>query len=164
MTDSTFWRTEVWHPLSVHFPIALLLFATVAKVVAMFLSPSSSFFWRKMGSFMLYIGCLSAWISVYTGGLADGIVARKICDPTVLKDHEIATYNLSYIFSAAAVLDLALLLNLIPIKQKLISGLILILMLVGTGYLVYGSHLGARVVYEQAGGVNVPSVNCAEFE
>lgn len=163
MTDSTFWRTEVWHPLSVHFPIALLIFATVAKLVVLFLSPSSSLFWKKMGSFLLYAGCVGAWVSIYTGDLADGIVSRKICDPTILKDHELAAYNLAYIFSAATLLDVVMLLNLVKVKLKLLSFLLVVLMLIGTGFLVYGSHLGARVVYEQAGGVNVPTSDCAGF-
>jgi len=163
MSDLTFWRTEIWHPLSVHFPIALLTFATVAKLVALFIGPSSSVFWKKMGSFLLYIGCLAAWVSIYTGDMADGIVSRKLCDPTVLKDHENAAYNLTYIFSAAALLDLAILLNLIKVKLKLLSVLILVLLLVGSGYLIYAGHLGARVVYDQAGGVNVPTSDCAGF-
>lgn len=116
-----------------------------------------------MGSFMLYAGCVCAWISMYTGDLADGVVSRKLCDPTVLKDHEIAAYNLAYSFSAAALLDLALFINLVKVKQKLIELLLVILMLVGSGYLVYAAHLGARVVYEQAGGVNVPTGDCAGF-
>lgn len=163
MDELAFWRTEIWHPLSVHFPIALLLFATVAKLVAIFLGPSSSEFWKKMGSVLLYFGCLGAWIAIYTGGLADGIVSRKICDPTVLKDHEIAAYNLAYIFSAATVIDLAVVFNLVRVKLKLLSVLVVVLMVAGSGFLMYAGHLGARVVYEQAGGVNIPASDCAGF-
>lgn len=113
---------------------------------------------------MLYTGCLAAWISIYTGDMADGIVARKLCDPTVLKDHELAAYNLAYVFSAATILDLIVLLNLVKIKQQLIAVLVILLMLTGSGFLIYTSHLGATIVYEQAGGVNVPSGDCAGFE
>jgi len=163
MTELTFWRTEVWHPLTVHFPIALLLFGTLAKLVALFLSSSSSSFYKKMGSVLLYFGCLGAWISIYTGDMADGIVSRKICDPTVLKDHEIAAYNLAYLFSAATLIDLAVLLNFLKVKLKLISALVVLLMVIGSGFLVYAGHLGAEVVYNQAGGVVIPSSDCAGF-
>lgn len=154
---------ELWHPLTVHFPIALLLFATLAKLVALLMNPSSSEFWKKMGSFMLFTGCFFAWLAIYTGDLADGIVSRKLCDPTMLKDHENAAFNLAYLFSAAVILDAVLLLNLIKVKQKLIGLVVLVLMLAGSGFLIYTSHLGASVVYEQAGGVNVPSGDCAGF-
>lgn len=163
MSDPTFWRTETWHPLSVHFPIALLLLATLAKLVALFLRDSRADFWHRGGAYLLYIGCLLAWLSIYTGDLADGIVSRKICDPTVLKDHEIAAYNLAYIFSAATALELGLRLNLIRVKTGLLQIVVVLLMVVGSGFLAYAGHLGARVVYQQAGGVNIPASDCAGF-
>jgi uncharacterized membrane protein len=163
MVDFTAWRTELWHPLTVHFPVALLLFATVAKLIALPLSPASAVFWKQMGSFLLYAGALAAWVSIYTGDLADGIVSRKLCDPTVLKDHENAAYNLAYIFSAATLLDFTLLLNFINRNRQGLSVLLLLLMLTGSGFLVYAGHSGAKVVYEQAGGVNIPASDCAGF-
>ncbi|WP_018477427.1 DUF2231 domain-containing protein [Pontibacter roseus] len=161
--DITAWRTEVWHPLTVHFPVALLLFATLAKLVALLLNPTASVFWNRMGSCLLYAGCVGAWVSIYTGDLADGIVSRKLCDPTVLKDHEIAAFNMAYLFSAATVLDLAMLLNVLRVQTRLFGLVLALLMVTGSGFLVYTGHLGASVVYEQAGGVNVPSSDCAGF-
>ena len=163
MSDLTFWRTETWHPLSVHFPIALLLVATLAKVVALFLRDSQKDFWHRGGAYLLYAGCLLAWLSIYTGDMADGIVSRKICDPTVLKDHENAAYNLAYIFSVATAIELGLRLNLIRIKTKLLQIAVVLLMVTGSGFLTYAGHLGARVVYEQAGGINIPASDCAGF-
>ena len=163
MSEPTFWRTEIWHPLTLHFPISLLLFATIAKLVALCLRGSQASFWHRAGAYLLYTGCLTAWLSIYTGDMADGIVARKLCDPTVLKDHEIASYNLAYIFSAATALELSLRLNLIRIKTGLLQAVVVLLMVVGTGFLIYAGHLGASVVYQQAGGVNVPTSDCAGF-
>lgn len=163
MSDPTFWRTEMWHPLTLHFPISLLLLATFSKLVALFLRGSQAYFWQRAGAYLLYAGCLMAWLSIYTGDIADGIVSRKLCDPTVLKRHEIAAYNLAYLFTAATALDLSLRFNLIKVKTKLLQTLVVLLMLVGTGFLIYTSHLGATVVYEQAGGVNVPAGDCAGF-
>lgn len=163
MSDPTFWRTEMWHPLTLHFPISLLLLATFSKLVALFLRGSQTHFWQRAGAYLLYAGCLMAWLSIYTGDIADGIVSRKLCDPTVLKRHEIAAYNLAYLFTAATALDLSLRFNLIKVKTKLLQTLVVLLMLVGTGFLIYTSHLGATVVYEQAGGVNVPAGDCAGF-
>ncbi|WP_266204864.1 DUF2231 domain-containing protein [Pontibacter kalidii] len=163
MAEPTFWRTEVWHPLTVHFPIALLTFATIVKLLALFLKPASAAFWQKAGSFLLYAGTLAAWISLYTGDMADGVVSRKLCDPTVLKDHEIFAEYLTYTFTVAALLDVAQRYRLLTYKPRLTQVLVVVLLLVGTGFLTYAGHLGARVVYQQAGGVYVPSSDCAEF-
>lgn len=163
MFETSFWRTEMWHPLTLHFPISLLLLATITKLVALFLREIQAHFWSRAGAYLLYAGCLTAWLSIYTGDMADGIVSRKLCDPTVLKDHEIAAYNLAYLFSAATALDLSLRFNLIRLKPKLLQALVVLLMLAGSGFLVYTSHLGATVVYNQAGGVKVPTSDCAGF-
>ncbi|GEO05451.1 hypothetical protein AAE02nite_31150 [Adhaeribacter aerolatus] len=164
MGEPSFWRTEIWHPLTIHFPIALLLLATITKLTALLLRENSAAFWHRTGAYLLYAGCLTAWLSIYTGGLADGIVSRKICDPTVLKDHEIAAYNLAYLFSAATVLELCLRLNLIKFKANVLRLVVALLMLTGSGFLVYAGHLGARVVYQQAGGVLVPTGDCAGYK
>lgn len=163
MGEPTFWRTEVWHPLTLHFPITLLLLATMVKLTAAFLRPDAAIFWHRAGAYLLYGGCLTAWVSIYTGNMADGIVARKICDPTVLKDHQIAAYNLAYLFSAATALELGLRLNLIKVKIKVLRIVVVLLMGAGAVFLIYAGHLGARVVYQQAGGVNVPASDCAGF-
>ena len=163
MSETTFWRTELWHPLTLHFPISLLLLATIVKMVALFLKGSQSLFWHRAGAYLLYVGCLFAWLSIYTGNMADGIVSRKLCDPTVLKDHEIAAYNLAYLFTAATALELSMRLHLVRFKIKLLQAVVVLLMVVGAGFLVYTSHLGATVVYHQAGGVTVPSSDCAGF-
>ncbi|MBB6609820.1 hypothetical protein H7F15_02105 [Pontibacter sp. Tf4] len=164
MNEPTFWRTEIWHPLSVHFPIAILLLATLAKVVALFVRDEQHLFWQKAGSYLLYLGFFTAWVGIYTGDMADGIVSRKICDPTVLKDHENAAFNLAYLFSAAAVLNLLLGLGILKNWLKPVRIVIVLLMLAGSGFLTYAGHLGAQVVYNQAGGVNVPTSDCAGFE
>ncbi|HYG38235.1 MAG TPA: DUF2231 domain-containing protein [Cytophagales bacterium] len=165
MSQTSFWRAEIWHPLSVHFPIALLIIATLTKVIVLILKNEQKAIWQKAGSGLLYIGCLSAWIAIYTGDMADGVVARKICDPTILKDHEIASYNLAYLFTAASLLDLGLLLNFIQGKiLKPMQYLVVLLSLIGASYLVYTGHLGATLVYQQGAGVIKPSFDCSDFQ
>ena len=100
-----FWRTEVFHPLSVHFPIALLTIAFVFKAIGIWSYKET---WKLGGSILLATGLAGLWISIYTGNLADGIVSRKICDPTVLKDHQNAAYVTAWIFTAAMAFDLFL--------------------------------------------------------
>lgn len=163
MEELISWRTEAWHPLTVHFPVALLLFATLAKLIAIILKPQPAAFWQRMGAYLLYAGTIGAWLSIYTGDMADGIVSRRICDPTVLKRHELASYNLAYLFTGAVVLDLGNMVDWVKRYSRLLSAVILLLMLAGSGFLVYTGHLGAKLVYEQAGGVQIPTTDCVGF-
>lgn len=164
MFDGT-WRTEMWHPVTVHFPIALLLGATFCLLPSFCLPEVSGKQWRNATTGMLLAGCAAAWIGIYTGDLADGIVSRKICDPTVLKDHEIASFRMAWLFSAATALSVLGFTSLIRIRWKrMLNYVVLLLMLVGSGYLIYTGHLGATLVYEQGAGVNKPSADCAGFD
>lgn len=159
-----FWRTEVWHPLSVHFPIVLLLVGTLAYLFSLLLKNQKQQMWDYFSRFLLVAGTVAAWIAIYTGGLADGIVSRKICDPTVLKSHETSAYTLSILFSIAVVLLFVQDFSFPKIARKFVQLLIVGLLLTGSGYLFYTGHLGASVVYQQGGGVYHPSPNCQEFE
>jgi len=154
-----FWRTEVFHPLSVHFPIVLLLMATLFKLINLWSTKST---WDQGGRFMLLLGVIGIWIAIYTGDLADGIVSRQLCDPTVLKEHENFAYTTAWIFTGALVVEL-LMRYIDLIKTRLLSVILVLSMLVGTGFLMYVGHLGAELVYQQAAGVNIPSQDCTEF-
>lgn len=154
-----FWRTEVYHPLSVHFPIVLLLLATLFKIIGLW---SSKVTWDHGGRVLLFLGVIGVWIAIYTGDLADGIVSRQLCDPTVLKEHENFAYTTAWIFTAALILEI--LTRLVELfKTRITSIILVLLMLVGSGTLAYVGHMGAELVYQQAAGVNIPSENCAEF-
>lgn len=164
MFESWLVRTEVWHALSVHFPIALLVFSTLAMLVCFIIRSDAKKYWYNAASGLLYAGCVAAWIAIYTGNLADGIVARKICDPTVLKDHEIAAQTMTYLFSAATALNLLLAFKVINTRlTKISSYIILVLMLTGSGYLLHAGHLGASLVYQQGAGVYNHSIECDDF-
>lgn len=164
MFDTGFVRTEVWHALSVHFPIALLIFSTLTMLTSFVVNADSKQAWRNAASGLLYAGTIAAWVSIYTGNLADGIVSRKICDPTILKDHEIAAQTMTYLFTAAVVLNFALLFNILKSTlRQIVYGLVVLLMIAGSGYVVYTGHLGASLVYQQGAGVYNHSVDCDEY-
>jgi len=161
------WRTELWHPLSVHFPIALLIFATLF-ILASYLMPSR---WKDKfsttGFFMLVPGAILVWWAVYSGTLADNIVGRHVCDPTVLEDHERFAYITAWLFSLAALIEIAIRVKSLfksdKIKRYLLT-ISLIFLLAGSVSMSYVGHLGAKLVYQQAAGVHQPSEDCAEFE
>lgn len=155
-----FWRTEVLHPLFVHFPIALLIMATLFKIAALWVKGK---FLDLPGSILLIIGTIGGWLAIYTGDLADGIVSRTICDPTVLKAHENNGYTMIWLFTAALIIDFLYQFKIFKLKITWAKSIIILLMLIGSGFLGYVGHLGAQLVYQQAAGVYVPTSNCAEF-
>ena len=160
------WRTELWHPMVVHFPIVLLLGATLLWFVSIFFNDDQKSFLKKTSRLSLWLGVGSAWLAIYTGTLADAIVVRDLCDPTVLEDHENAAYTIGTIFTVAIFLDVATLSFLkdnLPFKKILEWGII-VLLLIGSGYVGYTAHLGATLVYQQGAAVYVPSESCSEFE
>ncbi|HEY9561267.1 MAG TPA: DUF2231 domain-containing protein [Anseongella sp.] len=160
------WRTELLHPLSVHFPLALLFTGSLLFLFVVILRKNrTAAFLRPASRLLLWLGVVTAWIAVYTGNQADSEVTRSLCDPTVLELHEVLAYRMAYIFSAAVVLES--LPFLVKIKAKLTTALTVIicaLLIAGCGYLTYVGHLGASLVYQQAAGVYQPSDNCKEFE
>nr|WP_231896413.1 hypothetical protein [Gramella sp. MAR_2010_147] len=133
--------------------------ATLFKLIALW---SSKITWDHGGRLLLLLGVFGIWISIYTGDLADGIVARQLCDPTILKEHENLAYTTAWIFTISLLLEI-LMRYIDIIKTRMISIILVLLMLGGTGTLMYVGHLGAELVYQQAAGVNIPSADCMEF-
>jgi uncharacterized membrane protein len=156
-----FWRTEVWHPLAVHLPLAALLLATLAFMVSLFLKKQA---WYQTGVFLIISGTLGAWVAVYTGSMADAVVVRGLCDPTVLESHENQAYLTSWIFTLASVTSLSFYLKKLKIRQNVIKILVVVFALTGSVFLARVGHLGATLVYQQAAGVYVPSEDCSEFQ
>lgn len=156
-----FWRTEIWHPFTVHFPLAILIIATVFYVIGFFAGKK---FWENAGIILIIIGTVGAWIAIYTGNLADGVVSRQICDPTVLETHESNAYTVAWLFTAATVLMLVEYAGLLKKAGKILKIAAVVLMITGSGFLAYTGHLGATLVYQQAAGVYTPSEDCSEFE
>lgn len=157
-----FWRTEVFHPLSVHFPIALLFVAFLFKSIAIWSKRET---WQLGGSILLFLGVVGLWVAIYTGNLADGIVSRKICDPTILKEHQNLSYTTSWVFTFTLALDVLrpIFKKFIENKERFLNIFIAIIMLIGVGFLSYTGHLGAGLVYQQGAGVYSPSPDCNEF-
>ena len=155
-----FWRTEIWHPLSVHFPLAILILGSVFILISAIIKRN---FWTDMSKVLLVMGTFGIWIAIYTGNLADSVVARKICDPTVLETHESNAYIVGWIFSiVSTIIILEYFGFLKKIKNQLKIALV-VLSIIGSGALIYTGHLGATLVYQQAAGVHVPSKDCSEF-
>lgn len=160
------WRTELFHPLVVHFPIALLTVGTVAWLVGRLVGREGRWgFLLPAGRALLLIGTLSAWAAVYTGDLADAEVARTLCDPTVVEAHESYAYWMGYLFTGALAVDAASHLSDLKGVWRRFAGVAAgVAMLLGASLLVYVGHLGASIVYQQGAAVYEPAEDCREFE
>ena len=160
------WRIEVFHALSVHFPIVLLLLGTILFLLALWWKKKeNAAFLLPASRLLLWLGVVSVWVAIYTGDQAGSAVTRQLCDPTTLKQHEIHAYWVGYIFTSGVLLEMPVLAR--QMKHIAINRLMPIiccaLFILGTGYMIYVGHLGASLVYQQGAGVYHPSADCHEF-
>jgi len=162
------WREELVHPLFVHFPIALLISGSILLILTHFhLSTKFRDNFVFSSRLLLVTGSFFSWVTVYTGTLADSVVGREVCDPTVLEDHERYGYYVSILFSIVSLLEISFYYIKPKLKvnlYKLLRTLSLLIAIGGTVFLGYEAHLGGKLVYQQAAGVHQPSNNCKEFE
>lgn len=157
------WREEVWHPLSVHIPIATLLLASLTAIIGLIIKDKTyCVFTKRMTFVMLAIGVLSGWIAIYTGELAYSVEVRKICDPKVLQEHQWWGYATLIVYSIVLVFEIAKK-NLSTKILAIIKVVPLILLIAALFGLVYTGHLGASLVYQQGAGTYKPSPDCSEF-
>ncbi|MDX1651558.1 MAG: hypothetical protein R3277_03635 [Brumimicrobium sp.] len=147
--------------MSVHLPLAALLLAAVIFSWGVFFKNPLAL---RMGGILTIIGTVGAWFSIYTGDLADGIVSRTLCDPTVLKTHENYALTATWIFSMASLLILLDLFKILAYLRYWANILVVLLLISGAGLLIYVGSLGSELVYEQAAGVSIPSEDCSEFD
>jgi len=154
------WRTEIWHPLSVHFPLAIVLLGSFLLVFGFFAQRP---FLNKMAKLLLVLGTVGLFLAIYTGNIADSVVSRKICDPTVLKTHEVNAYIVAWLFSIVSAMVIMEHFGFFKKFNRLLQIALVALSIIGSVFLAYTGHLGATLVYQQAAGVHIPSENCNEF-
>lgn len=156
-----FYRTETYHPVTVHWPIVLLSIGSFFYIFGYFRKN----YFLDSGRVLIILGTAGAWLAIYTGNLADGVVGRQICDPTVLKSHENYAYYTAYVFSVIIIVEF--LLQWLGVKhwlKQILHWILMATMLTGLVLLTYVGHLGGSLVFDQAAGVTVPSEDCKGFE
>ncbi|NBW80444.1 hypothetical protein EBR21_01700 [bacterium] len=176
-------RVELFHPLVVHFPIALLLTGSLARLLLLFFEKrefGKNLRWIFLWSWTLgSLGSIAAYLS---GEEAEDVVNKMICDPTITHDHsDFALYTLCLAWAVLIIAAVRLFLSG-RLKEKieksvlrapngfrnLVRGVLvgeIIAVAATVGLLVWTGHLGGKLVYEQgAGYLRTPNENCSNAE
>ncbi|MDT4329426.1 DUF2231 domain-containing protein [Methylomonas sp. MED-D] len=132
---------ENWHPLLVHFPIALLLLFVAIDIVASLAGKPA---WRGAASWFLYAGTLFAAATVAAGLIAAANVAHGGNVHEIMEKHE---------HLGISVLVLAALLSVWRIAVKGVIGgpanqVFGLLAMLLAGLLVFTADLGGLMVYK----------------
>jgi len=151
---------STWHPLTVHFPIAFLSLSSLVGIYLV-IKPNNTLSLYNLG--LLSLGLLGLGISIYTGNQEEGKVARVICDPTVLKTHQNFAYYTLYAYVLFLAGSVFMLIQRQKIYKSICAAILILSSIAGLSGLVYVGHLGASVVYDQAGGVTIPQEDCAGY-
>lgn len=132
---------ENFHPLTVHFPIALLMAALLLETLALgFKKPH----WHRIALWNLALGTLGAAVAVFTGRQAAATAKHSFEIHQIMTLHE----RLGYVVLALA----AGIVGWRLLKRDALSrrGRWMSWGLLGLacGVLAFGAHLGGRMVYE----------------
>jgi len=161
-------RTELLHPLSVHFPIAFIVLFVMIKLAIFCVKDEIV---KKIGNFFyqacLIVSLILTAISLYLGDSAAELVKGKICQISKIDQHEeLAKLLLLMLILLLAVEILFTFLkdyrkNLNPKWLKTSHMLLVLCLFIATGtFLVKTAHTGAALVYEQGAGVLNHPKNC----
>ncbi|NBO38606.1 hypothetical protein EBU99_08485 [bacterium] len=180
-------RVELFHPLLVHFPIALLLAGALARLILFFceISKLKSTWLQKLTSHVRSIffwswilGCVGLVAAYLSGDSAEGVINKIICDPTVTHEHEDFAVFTLIAAGTTLVTGLARWLLSTKLREKiehavlhfpkrlafftrLILAIELLALAATVSLLTWTAHLGGTLVYEQgAGYLRTPNEQC----
>jgi len=153
---------ELYHPLVVHFPIGLLIGATLCFLVSLI----RHFQWlRNPAIVMGVLGVAVGYLAKQTGEMAAGEIGPHFCNLELLSKHA-SQAETALIFFAAA-WGLAALGHLLrgkfffPAANPFWWKLLLVFgMLMGSAYLTLAGHKGFQMVFEHGAAVKSPIRYC----
>lgn len=132
---------ESLHPITVHFPVALLMTAFFLETLALITGRMG---WHRISLWNLCLGWLAAAAAVLTGRLAQEMAKHSSEIYEVMELHERLGYVVLALVSTAAVWRLA--------RRDRLSiharWMVWILLGLACGAMALGAHLGGRLVYE----------------
>ncbi len=161
-------RTELFHPLSVHFPIAFIVLFIVIKIATLFVKDEIV---KKIGNFFYQASLITSLIltgaSLYLGDSAAEIVKNKICQMSKIDQHE----DFSKLLLLVLILLLAVEILFTFLKDhwknanlktiRILHVFLVLILFFATGFFLFKTaHTGAALVYEQGAAVLNHPKNC----
>jgi uncharacterized membrane protein len=144
---------DAFHPLVVHFPIALLVVAPVMVLVGLIFRTHRNGFFLSAAVLMV-LGTIAAYLSISTGEAAAQLADRTPAINRVLAEHQVQAENVRKWFTVLSVLWLALMVGLHLGREKIQTWLRVSLPVVFLGFYLVGvsqlatmAHAGGRLVH-----------------
>ncbi len=138
-----------YHPLFVHFPIALWLGALLFEALAVIRTSEE---WHRTAVRLLYLGTLTAFAAAGTGLLAEESVPETGPARDVMELHQLLMLITTSVAVGLCMFAFFLRKRFTPGRRKLLlAGLLVV-----AGLLGVGSDRGAQLVYQYATSVHLP--------
>lgn len=146
---------DAFHPMIVHFPIALLYVAPIFIVLAIIFAKKSKA-WLWASSITIVLGTAFAFIAVSTGEAAEEFAEGIVAAETTLEQHEEMAELVQVVFAVLSVIifGMSAIFQVAPFlkdQTRLLQGALVIFLvahLAGLGVLTEAAHQGGRLVHE----------------
>lgn len=143
-------RTELFHPILVHFPLALLLVGSILRLAHFFLRKKLSLYiaWS-----FLVIGVCFSWLAIMTGEIAEDIVRSTLCKPIILDYHMNLAYFAASFYTTAVFIDCGRFLIKRLQNSQILLWIMSLLYISATAILIIVGFLGGSLVFDQGAAV-----------
>ncbi len=134
--------TDHLHPLSVHFPIALILAGFLFDLVFVIFKKDHCL--SKAGLFLMVLGTLGAVVAFFTGEY----FSKNLIGPAaeVKETHEIFAKTTMYLMIGASAIRIFLVAT--KKDQGNLKWLVFVLYAIAAGFVAYTGFLGGSLVYD----------------
>lgn len=136
------------HPRIVHFPVALLIAAAIFGILALILKNKR----RKFIGLLIWnlaFGVIGAFFTIISGLREAKTLVHNDKIHGIMKTHELFGYIFSGVF---LILLVWMIIRESKMRLREFTSIVILLVLT-SGLLVFGAHLGGRLVYEEGAGV-----------
>lgn len=153
-----------YHPLVVHFAVALLFVGVLARIVSLAGRPA---FVGPMAATLLILGTVFAAVSVYTGELAHGPVEAMPGVRPEVEAHEAwgeRTQNIFIVITIVEILGLLVVRTQFAKYARQVMVASAAIGVVGLIFLYEAGEHGGRIVYNYAGGIGTRDGDAADVQ
>jgi len=150
-----------WHPIFVHFALALLAMSAVFHVIALLNAKTTNYYpFENVANWNLWVGSLFAVITVATGWIAYTTVEHDTASHLAMEDHRNWAMTTVLIFVMLAIWSYRRAKSAQPINWLLALALI-----IATGVLGVTGYKGSELVYRHGLGVmSLPNASKLDHE